>query len=530
MSKIETICPQCQRNARTVKTMESTMFGGSVRILLNCGHSIIRKNVKESNVLTERDELFEKLYPFQKEGVEFIERANFKALIADDMGLGKTIQALMAIRYHREELSPVLYITKSAVKYQWQKQIMTWLHAENIFDAVAQTIENGNSTILPGIKHVIISMDMLDKLKDDIIKYKFRTIVIDESQNFKTIDSNRTKALFEIVREMVPKGIICLTGTPVLNRASEYFTTLNLLRPEQWRSYDGFVGQWIGYNRAGTNHGGISSYRQRQFHELTKPYILRREKRDVLKDLPPFRRNFEWITIEDERLKNAYNSQLKELQKHLKTIESLRNQASQQMEVLGYLEKLRQITALSKIPWVVDYVNEFLETEETAKIVIGLHHKLAIDYLTEALNEFTKVITLTGDDSAQRKEEKKEAFIKDPKIRVINASILAAGEGLDGLQHAASDMLTLERMWNLSKERQFEARLDRHGQTNPVTNTLLLAKGTVDEYFTEVVLEKEEYVMSAVERDRDKIEQTMQSHASNLNYIDLAKKCVRNFI
>ena len=236
MAKIETRCTKCGKYGLTVDVKTSVLFGQEyTTTVLQCGHRIIKKNEKTFSHL-DRDEYWNKLYPFQQKGVEFIEKSGFRCLVADEMGLGKTVQALITIRYHRE-LLPVLYIVKSAVKYQWQQQILKWLKDENdIFSSIAQVVENGNSSILP-VKHVIISMDMLEKFRDKIVQHDFKTIIIDESQNFKSLQATRTNALTQIITEANIKNIICLTGTPILNRASEFFTTLNILRPEQWRFY-----------------------------------------------------------------------------------------------------------------------------------------------------------------------------------------------------------------------------------------------------------------------------------------------------
>lgn len=525
MAKIESRCPKCGKNSYTVEVKTSKLLGGSTKTVLSCGHVILKRNTVEVETL-ERDEYWQKLFPFQREGVEFIERAKGKALIGDDMGLGKTVQALCYLRYH-EECLPALYIVKSATKYQWQAQVQTWLKSEtDPFANIAQVLDNGNSEILP-FSHTIISMDMLEKFKDKILARGFKTLVIDESQNFKAMNAQRTNALFDIVKSSNFESIICLSGTPVMNRASEFFTTLNLIRPEQWRAYDNFVWYWCERNIKGTGIGGLKSWKRNEFHERTKHYILRREKRDVLKDLPSFSRNYEWIKIEDERIREAYNSQLKAMQKHLDTMARLKDDAREQMALLGYLEKLRQLCALSKIPWVLEYVESFLTLQEGEKIIIGLHHNIAIEALKEALAPWNP-ITLTGSDNAQTKFNKIQKFKNDPNKRVMIASMLAAGEGLDGLQHVCSQMLTLERQWNLAKERQFEARIDRYGQKNPVTNTFLLAKGTVDEYFTEVVLEKERYVQSAV--TNNDLDETMSQHYTSLNYVELAEKCIANFV
>lgn len=521
--KLETSCPKCGRSPNgSVRTEVPSLKGYTIKY--TCGHRqfySLNAKVKPK----QRDYIWTKLYPFQKEGVEFVERASYKALIADDMGLGKTVQALAAIRYNKRNLTPTLYIVKSSVKFQWQQQVMNWLEDDqDQLSALAQVLETGDSVILPFVKHVIISMDMLEKHAEQICKFGFKCLVIDESQNFKSMNAARTNALVKIVREIRPQGVLCLSGTPILNRASEFFTTLNLIAPHEWHSMAGFLDLWCDSNARGAyGAGGIKWYKRDEFFERTKPYIIRREKREVMKDLPTFRRNYEWIKIENDHLVQAYNKQLKGLSNVLNKIHSKKDELASTMDILARLTALRQICALSKVPWIVEYVDAFLTVEEDEKIIIGLHHEVVLDTLQKALKQWNPV-SLTGKDNAQRKFDKVQDFKNNPRQRIMLASILASGEGLDGLQHSCSNMLTIERQWNLAKERQFESRLDRHGQTKPVTNTLLLAKGTVDEYFTEVVLEKENYVLSAMKEG----EVDMSSLAKEINYIDLAKRCVGN--
>jgi SNF2 family DNA or RNA helicase len=518
MAKRETFCPKCKRNSRTVEVRRSTLLGGSLSIRLTCGHSIFRKETVDDNFV-ERDEKWSALFPYQREGVEFFEQAGFRALCADAPGLGKTIQALVTIRYHRD-LCPVLYVVKSNLRVQWREQMNKWLFDEkDPFFAMSQIVDTAHSVLLP-VNHTIISMDMLEPMKEKIIERGFKTIVIDESHNFKTMDAARTTALFEIVSAINPTGILCLSGTPVLNRADEFFSTLNLIRPELWRSYEGFKRDWA-------PSGGIHPRKVEAFHALTKHYIIRREKRDVLTDLPPFRRNYEWIEIEDARLKDAYNSQLKKLAHHLTMMDNLRANAQNQMALLGYLEKMRQVCALAKIPWTIEYIESFLTLQEGEKIMVGLHHDIAIQCLSEALEPWRPII-ITGKQSADEKEKRKQEFIRDPQRRIMICSIQACGEGMDGVQHVCSNMLFLERQWNLAKEHQFECRLDRIGQTKPVSVTHLLAKKTVDEYFTELILEKEKGVLTTVQGAD--INAELERHASTLNYRDLAERCLGSYL
>jgi len=525
--KLETVCPKCKTQRKVVEESISTILKGTT-LRFSCGH-VLFKQFKTEQAPKARDSVWNKLYPFQKDGVEFIESSKYRCLIGDEMGLGKTVQALAAIRYNRDETLPCLYIVRSNVKYQWQIQILEWCKLDNEPLAnIVQVIERGTDTILPITNHLIISMDMLGKFYEQILAWKPKMLIVDESQNFKTPTSGRTESLLKLVQYGNINKILCLSGTPILNRASEFFTTLNLIAPIDWPSRNGFIYRWCGENRAGSNYGGIFPWKREEFFNKINNYVIRREKREVMKDLPEFRRNYEWVKIEDEAIRKAYNSQLKQLDKALNQIEALKKSAFESNStILGYLTKLRQIAALSKIPWIVEYADSFLTLEEGKKLIVGIHHEIISDTLLRAMSH-RKPVLISGKDNSKTKHEKKEKFVNDPSCRLLIGSVLAMGEGLDGLQLSCSDMLLVERQWNLAKEKQFEARLDRHGQKEPATSTLLLAKGTVDEYFTEMVIEKEGYVLSAVKKGE--IEGELEKMASSLNYKELAEKCVKNVV
>jgi SWI/SNF-related matrix-associated actin-dependent regulator 1 of chromatin subfamily A len=261
-----------------------------------------------------------------------------------------------------------------------------------------------------------------------------------------------------------------------------------LIRPDEWYSKVSFLRQWHEVNEK-NQYTRIKSYRVEEFKSKIKPYFLRREKREVLKDLPPFQRNFRIVDIDDVNVKRLYNRELDLMSNFMN---SQKNDDFDGLTLLAYLNKLRRIVGLAKVPACLDDTLEFLDfadAESGDKITIGVHHKAVAQALALAFRSRNyKVITLSGEDSPEAKYEKQEQFKNDPECHILIASVLAAGTGLN-LQFCSISSL-LERQWNAAKEEQFEGRFDRFGQTRPTSCDYFVAKGTVDEYFSKMVEEK----------------------------------------
>lgn len=478
MARLLVKCPYCNKIAEQTKSSHGF---GLIFKTYSCGHTVTEKEIQ---IPANRDELWLQARPYQQAGVEFLEKSNFRALLADAMGLGKTIQVLLSIRYHWEDLTPTLYVVKSALKYQWAAEYHKWaLTSDKQADLgnIPYIVTDGQMPILPGFRAYIVSMDLLRNRWEDLTRLGIKLLVVDESHNFKNGETKRTIHLKKLVSVAEIPYVICTSGTPILNRADEFFTTLNLLRPERFSSLTRFQQRWLEPNEKG-KYTKIKSWALQDWRDLTSEFIIRREKREVLSDLPSFQRNFRWFEIEDQNLKTQYNAQVN-------TIEALLNNLSRAngfMQLFQALVKLRRLTGIAKIQPILDEVREFLDSEDDDKIIIGVEHKAVGSGLALGLQEFNP-ISISGEDSPESKFNKVEEF-KKPENRVAIASIRACGEGLN-LQFC-SNMIIAERQWNAGKEEQFEGRIDRFGQVQNTTADYYVAKGTIDEYFTNMVEEK----------------------------------------
>lgn len=401
-----------------------------------------------------------RLFQFQIEGARFIERQNGKAAVFDEMGLGKTVQSLAYLKYH-PEMFPALFVVKSGIKYQWMKEIIRWL-GEKYFP---QVISSGKDGVMPGLKCYITSYDLLRRF--DLSKIKslnIQTVILDEVQAIKNPDATRTQEVRKICKEI--PGIIPLSGTPWKNRGSEFFVVLNMLDPVKFWSYQSFLNTWVDSYWDGNKmkEGGIRDIKR--FKEHIKDLAIRRERAEVMPELPLINRVKLHVKMEDVAQK-SYDNEVSDFVKFWNNlvISGDEDSASAQMEAIARLQRMRHILGLAKIPATMEFIEEFLE-ETDRKLIVGVHHKDVGELLyrqsTELAKEYgTKVLKLTGEMSSMERFETQEEFNKLPRCILI-ASTLASGEGLN-LQ-TASDIVVHERQWNPMNEEQLEGRCIRIGQ------------------------------------------------------------------
>jgi SNF2 family DNA or RNA helicase len=136
------------------------------------------------------------------------------------------------------------------------------------------------------------------------------------------------------------------------------------------------------------------------------------------------------------------------------------------------------------------------------KIVVGMHHQDAIALMA---NELTKAsipyLILDGTINGSAKDAIVQKFKNEPRYEILILSMLAGGVGIDGLQHVCSEMLTVERQWRGAHEEQYEGRLHRDGQMNPVHNDIYIAEGTIDEYMDKRVEETRHTMNEALDKN-----------------------------
>lgn len=493
---------ECSKCGKLAVEESRIKIGSSVLIKLVCGHLTSYESAVSKNEAVYDNIVFSdgaKPRPYQIDAIKFAEEANFNCIIADEQGLGKTIELLSLLVLHHEKLLPIVITVPTTVKLQWMWEVVRICCPNNTQEErkrfLTQVIQSGKEKAMPGFGIYIVTFDMLKK--DDLFEYvpNVKTIVIDECQRIKNHLSDRAKAVQRVSKKC--EYHIPMSGTPIKNHAGEYFTVLNLVAPTRFPNYQRYIDTYCDSYSNGwaLKIGGLKN--PERFHEDTKDIIIRRTKDQVLKDLPSLERKFYHVEL-DKKLNKAYATALEELDDLFYNDSSAFEKGSQTIAIMS---KLRHITGISKIEECVDHVTEFLISSDR-KIVVFVHHQDVAQLLEGNLNKwcaeggFEPVCMMHSGLNGDGRAELVKRF-KEGGSRVMIASTLAAGEGLN-LQFC-SDAILLERQWNPANEEQAEARFHRFGQENNVSITYMIASGTIDEYFTELVETKRSIVAATMD-------------------------------
>lgn len=490
-----THCPTCGKVAVEVKRVK--LFNDII-ISLRCGHSVADVGLKQSKFRPEDITSIDgfTVRDYQIKTVEWLEANNFKGLVAHAPGVGKTLCALVPLKLYPNKLTPTLIVTKSSIKWQWWKEAIRWCGPE----FMGQVISTSKESIIKGLKLYIISYDYLRRNERTIVDTIVpKLIILDECQHIKNHNSKRAMSLKQIVIDSKINHIIPLSGTPIKNHAGEFFSVLNLLDARRFPGVQNFYHRWVTFVPTESGHERPTSINDPEaWKDFTKDIILRYERADVLPDLPVITRDFQYQDI-DTDLKRAYEKEEKRFMEFYKDI-ALEGRAmnfKEYNDLLAFFARMRHLTGLGKIEWTIDHVTEFLLNEPTKKIIIFTHHNDVAEFLINGLSKwchdggFEPPLHFSASLNDAKREEVKQEFIGNNSKRILIASTLAAGEGVDGLQKVCSNIVLMERQWNPANEEQAEDRLVRSGQeANKILATYPIVLGTIDEFFTELVESK----------------------------------------
>lgn len=538
-SKIIELCPDCNKPAIELFAIETLDKDGNTckLITLKCFH-IIKKIIPRgtafdsmvSNYWQEHVKVCNhkwiknqcelckefKLYNFQIVGARLAEHglAIQKGFnILDDMGLGKTVQGLAIPRFHKQYL-PFLVVTKSAIKFQWLKQILRWLGP----DYLGQIISTSKDFLIPGLKSYIIPYDLLRRMPEGKLdKLGIKLVILDECQQIKNVDSSRTQAVRKLLKDVNIK-VIGLSGTPWKNRGSEFFPILNITDPIKFHSFQNFLDNHVEYYYEGNKRkqGGIRN--PVKFKEYTNSLLVRREYNEVMDEFPEINKTKLPVQL-DEIGQSSYDEATSEFVAWYNDyVLSGEEEQINGIEMLAKMSRMRHITGLAKIPATLTFIEQFIEETLDRKIVIFVHHKDVGELLYRALinksktsnpdwaelasqliNERVKVFKYTSELSDSERFEMQEAFNKNKRCIMI-ASTLACGEGVD-LQ-TCYDSILHERQWNPQNEDQATpGRFRRIGQVSSVINiTVPESEGTIDEHLDGIIERKRKYFHDAMNK------------------------------
>lgn len=426
------------------------------------------------------------LRPYQTAGFQwlnYLHEVGWGGILADDMGLGKTVQALSFLQHYHEAhdgAMRALVVCPTTLIYNWENEIKKFTPSLEYYihhgPLRSRSFEELNK------HHVIITT--YGTLRSDIktfVQIKLDYVILDESQAIKNPTSKITKA----ASLLNAKHRLCMSGTPLQNNTFDIYAQMNFLNPGMLGSVEFFRQEFaIPIDKFG------EAEQKDHLKKILYPFILRRTKEQVAKDLPDKTETVLFCEMEDEqrRIYDAYRNDYRA--KIMGTIEEQGIHKSQ-LTILQGLMKLRQIcdspailNEEEKLP------NHSIKLEELAREItesIGNHKALIFSQflgmlalVREKLTELgVKFEYFDGSTSAPDREKAIQAFQNNDETRVFLISLKAGGVGLN--LTAADYVYIVDPWWNPAVEQQAIDRTHRIGQTKNIFAYRMICKDTIED-------------------------------------------------
>jgi len=437
--------------------------------------------------------LRQELRQYQREGyywLAFLYEHGFGACLADDMGLGKTVQAVCLLAALKEgkvsrDVSDAgaprsLVVVPPTLIFNWEREI------DRFYPGIKVRVFKGRGRS-PGTEDYDVLIASYGRVRRDIARLKqlrFDVIIFDEAQAIKNIFADTTHA----VRQLKGAFKVALTGTPVENHLGEYFSIMDLVLP-------GLLGDYREFQKAAKADGAsvLSMLKER-----TRPFVLRRTKERILKELPSKIERDVYLELTEEQ-KRFYNRTVAEVRSTVD--EAYRQKAAEQARIIALtaIMKLRQICLtpqllvpnLSAPAPKIDFLKGKL-----SELCSASHSSLVFSQFTSFLDLVETELRLIGlplfrlDGSTPVAKRKGivDGFQKSRGAAVFLLSLKAGGQGLNLTRGAY--VFHLDPWWNPAVESQASDRSHRIGQKKKVIVTRLLMRHTIEEKMTALKMRK----------------------------------------
>jgi superfamily II DNA or RNA helicase len=416
------------------------------------------------------------LRDYQREGFTWMARLTAwggGGCLADDMGLGKTLQAL-ALLLHRAGAGPALVVAPTSVCFNWVREAARFAPSLKVHAYREAEREELLSSLGPG-DVVVVSYTLLMREAGRFAAVSFATLVLDEAQAVKNPDTARAKA----VRALKAEARMALSGTPVENRLSELWSLFRLVFPGLLGSRESFRERFAAPIERTKDPNARAALAR-----VVRPFLLRRTKAEVARELPPRVETVVPITLSEGERRLYEDTRLAALVR-LEDAEGPRKR----FEVLAALTRLRLAACHPKLvdadsPLPSSKLERLLEVVEALRAAGGralvfsqfVKHLALVREALEARG--VPLQYLDGQTPAAERETRVAAFQRG-EGDVFLISLKAGGTGLN--LTAADHVLHLDPWWNPAAEDQATDRAHRIGQTKPVTVTRLISEGTIEE-------------------------------------------------
>ena len=422
------------------------------------------------------------LREYQKVGVQWlymIAKCEFGGILADEMGLGKSIQTITYIKHRlqEEKQAKMLIIVPTSLLYNWEDEFQKF--GKEISIMIVNDIKAHRLEKLKHVDQAQVIITSYGLLRQDIEVYekmKFDTMILDEAQNIKNPKSDTAIA----AKKIKARVKFALTGTPLENSIYELWSIVDFIMPGYLGTFQTFKEMYPITDLEETSYMNL----KRQID----PFILRRKKKDVLKDLPEKLENKVYVEL-NEAQKELYLSELEKAQKEIQKIEEDQTVSQNQFFILSLLTRLRQICidpslifddyhgGSSKFDTLLPILEEMIQNQH--KILLFSQFPSVLKNLMPHLDaHHIRYLYLDGSTKAGERMQLVKQFHQDD-TPVFLISLKAGGTGLN--LTIADEVIHLDPWWNPQVENQATDRTHRIGQTKTVEVIKLISIGTIEE-------------------------------------------------
>jgi SNF2 family DNA or RNA helicase len=456
-------------------------------------------------LVDEPDGLNAKLRSYQKEGFSWMSalgKNNFGGCLADDMGLGKTLQTLTLLQ-HNKNNSPLLpkvqvmnpqldlfanefysqpasmIVVPTSLVHNWENEMKKFTPNLKIYKHVGsqrKKVDDFNG-VVNYYDVIVTTYGTIRNDVDDLKNITFNYLILDESQNIKNAESKT----YQAVTELQAKHKLVLTGTPIENSLSDLWSQMNFLNPGLLGNLPFFKKEFIQPIEKENDEE-----KQKQLFQLVTPFILRRTKEEVAKDLPPLTEQIRYCEMTEEQSK-LYEEQKSIIRNNL--LANIEQQGPKGVSFLA-LQGLTRLRQLANHPALLG--NDGTESGKFNEVIFNLsdlmaeNHKVLIfsSFVTH-LELFRKEFEAQGWDYCllTGQTTDRESVIRDfqekPQKKIFLISLKAGGVGLN--LTSADYIFILDPWWNPAAESQAVSRAHRIGQNKKVFVYRFISENTIEE-------------------------------------------------
>ncbi|MDR1096077.1 MAG: DEAD/DEAH box helicase [Spirochaetaceae bacterium] len=446
-----------------------------------------------------------KLRPYQEEGVRwlmYLGQYHMGACLADEMGLGKTVQIISLLKnvYQNNVSGKVMILCTKSLVYNWAAELEKFAPE---LPFVVHYGQNRDTVHLrqDGFSIIITSYITVQKDLAAFAGIEFVYLILDESQNIKNISTQTTMS----VMRLKARNRIAISGTPIENNLMDLYSLFRFLLPGFFSSRENFAQRYLGPIQSDNNEDALRDLKLR-----IAPFVMRRLKRDVLKDLPPKSEETVYIDLDDDHL-SYYHQKRMELKEMFASLlkEKTLNEAS--FFVFKIMTTLRQIAAVpestgglekqsAKRQYLLEKAVELCENGH--KCIIFTNFLATVRLVSADLDAHgIGNVTMTGETSDRQTLVRRFQTEKDVKAFVMTLKTGGAGLNLT----AADYIFIMDPWWNAAAEAQAVDRAHRIGQLNPVFCYKLIARDTIEERILQLQVRKRELAASILSDDAGSI-------------------------